>query len=663
MTSPRVHSFDVFDTSLVRSWARPADLFLAAGEDLRRRGLIPFSAEQWRTLRIEAERKARRRSRAEETTLEEIYRILSEKTGWTAEQGATAIRIETDCEADSLRPAAAVAERIRAARADGKRVVFLSDMYLPSETIRGFLAAAGLWRNGDGLYVSSERGVTKASGRLYQACLDGENIPPGDLFHLGDNEQTDFRVPQSLNIAAEHYSPASLNRFERRIADDVRLPALLRSRVAGAARQARLTIAGNNPQADTIRDVSASVAGPVLLGYVSWCLSEAGKRGLKRLYFVSRDGQVLLRIAERLRQAQGLALECRYLFGSRQAFHLPALEDFGERVFDWLLEDTSVLSVRSLFGRLGAKPEEFAEQLQAAGFPGGTWDANIPPKSRTRLRPVFENPKILLRFRSASAGARELLVGYLRQEGLLDGTPWGLVDMGWRGRLQNSLSRTLSAAGVYPDAGLTGFYFALFHPVAPFGRDRVSVFLEGPDGKAAAAVVRDHIPVLEVFTAADHGLTLGYRRGADGRVTPVLNEDQNEKALAWGLEIQQAAVVKFAEEWTRAAKREPGSASFWIAVARDLLGPFLLSPTAAEAAAYGEYLHSEDQADQVHHRLAPPIAARRFWSWCFFKGPLVSRVTWVEASVRRSLRGSGFFLALVRIKSAIRRLPGRGRAR
>ena len=47
-------------------------------------------------------------------------------------------------------------------------------------------------------------------------------------------------------------------------------------------------------------DVAGGVAAPMLAAYVLWILEDAAARGLGRVYFLARDGQVLYEIARRL---------------------------------------------------------------------------------------------------------------------------------------------------------------------------------------------------------------------------------------------------------------------------------------------------------------------------------------------------------------------------
>ena len=57
------------------------------------------------------------------------------------------------------------------------------------------------------------------------------------------------------------------------------------------------------------------MAGPALAGYVLWVLERSFEMGLKRLYFISRDGEIMLEMAQRLLPAfwPDATMELRYL--------------------------------------------------------------------------------------------------------------------------------------------------------------------------------------------------------------------------------------------------------------------------------------------------------------------------------------------------------------
>ena len=50
-----LHSFDVFDTVLTRTFAAPCDLFAAMGEDAQRRGLVKLAPREFALKRMAAD--------------------------------------------------------------------------------------------------------------------------------------------------------------------------------------------------------------------------------------------------------------------------------------------------------------------------------------------------------------------------------------------------------------------------------------------------------------------------------------------------------------------------------------------------------------------------------------------------------------------------------
>lgn len=104
----KIYSFDVFETSLVRVWAKPIDLFWELGEQLRQQKLIEISADSWQQMRIKAESAAREVSETKEVSVEQIYQQLARLLGWSTTQAQQAMDKEIALELASLRPVPAI---------------------------------------------------------------------------------------------------------------------------------------------------------------------------------------------------------------------------------------------------------------------------------------------------------------------------------------------------------------------------------------------------------------------------------------------------------------------------------------------------------------------------------------------------------------------------
>lgn len=524
----RVASFDVFDTLLVRVQARPGDLFLQLGAELSAAGFKVPAAEEFARLRQQAELSARRTASSGEVTLDEIYAALAIALGWDAATHDQARDRELDLEARSLKPVPPMLARVNAARAGADAVWFLSDMYLPSTFIERVLRRAGCFRDGDKLFVSGEHRASKARGDLFATARATASRPVTEWKHVGDNPHSDELMPRAQGIHAELWQSAALNRYEQS-GRGTGEAELWRSLLAGAMRRARLANPESEPARRIIWDTGCDIVGPLLFGFVHWCLEQATRRGLRRLYFVARDGQLLHFLAQQLAPAWGFDIECRYLHGSRQAWH-PAAADG-------------------------------ANELRASAL------------------------------------------GYLQQEGLIDGTPWAMVDIGWHGNLQRSVERLLAAGG--SAESVTGLYFGLVPGAEDtVGQSRLGYWNQLP--ARGHGVLRLNHALWEIFLSADHGSVLGYRE-AGGKFVAELREARNKRALSWGVATLQAAVLKFAECWLEVGARPMLNSREWLAVARAVYLKFYRQPTLEEAATWGSISFADGQLEQEFHCLTPPL--------------------------------------------------------
>jgi predicted HAD superfamily hydrolase len=599
------YSFDIFDTCLVRIWAKPSDLFWELGHQLSQESLIKISPSEWQLLRIKAELLAREALSYGEVTIEEIYKEFDALLGWSSHEMTYAAQKELDLELKSLRVIPSVIKRINTLRSEKSKILYISDMYLSEENIRSILREKGIYRSEDTIYVSSRWKLTKSTGKLFQYCLDQESIAPSNLTHLGDNHHSDVAVAKKLGIASELFDESHLNRYENILADGNDLPIKFRSLLAGISRLTRLHAPSLDPTKKTIWDTSSSVIAPALFGFVYWCLTEAQKQGIQRLYFVARDGQILQQIAKVICENWGLDIDCRYLYGSRQAWHFPAILQLGEMELDWIFDPTNFLSVSAVCNRVNLKPTQILDSLELFGFKEENWETNLTPDEQVHLKQVFAQESVINLILRIAETYRNKAVGYFRQEGIADPVRFAIVDIGWHGRLQCSFSKLLSSAGLYPNEGLTGFYFALSKRIQVSPTDKLHAYFSDPSCTSSRDDLCQFRALFELFMTADHGGTMKFEF-SDGKYFPVLRYQENIKAIDWGLLIQQRAICEFAQQITKNLKPEDFSDHSHLLTASELLlREFISQPSFAEAEAYGAFLFAEDQAETKMYELAP----------------------------------------------------------
>ena len=194
-------AFDIFDTLISRPFLDADFVKQLLHLEHEEQGVPDF-----RTLRTQQEGIARHRH-GRDVDIHQIYATMSSSGGRRG--GTLQPDRELELELNSVRPRREVIDLLNFAVRSGLKVVLASDMFLPEATIRAMLARCGIqgWQT---LYLSSQVGVRKDSGKLYEHILAAERIRPRQMVMIGDNEHSDVQVPGEMGIRVIHTVKPSL---------------------------------------------------------------------------------------------------------------------------------------------------------------------------------------------------------------------------------------------------------------------------------------------------------------------------------------------------------------------------------------------------------------------------------------------------------------------
>lgn len=193
----KVISFDIFDTLLVRPCLQPTDLLKLVGLRCGYEG-------NYLEMRRAAEKKARKECPDEEISYDDIYVQFSDMFSFTLEEIEKFKSEELNVEKQYLYARQAMKQIFDFAVSIGKKVILVSDMYLPKQVIMEILDKNG-YIGFQQLFLSSEYGKMKSSGHLYDIVLETlerDGIKPNEILHMGDNERSDVLIPESKKIKA-----------------------------------------------------------------------------------------------------------------------------------------------------------------------------------------------------------------------------------------------------------------------------------------------------------------------------------------------------------------------------------------------------------------------------------------------------------------------------
>lgn len=197
IASPEIDivSFDIFDTLLQRPCLAPTDIFHLVDAKLKQTDTIDFLK-----YRLPAEQELNN----PHANLKEIYRHIQKRHKLTDKTIAKMYKAELEAERRLLFRREDVYQLYEYALKCGKRVIAVSDMYLPSRFLKSTLKAKG-YSNIAAVYVSNEYQKRKDSGALYSTVAAAEHTPPQRILHIGDNKQSDYDNAVRQNLTAVYY--------------------------------------------------------------------------------------------------------------------------------------------------------------------------------------------------------------------------------------------------------------------------------------------------------------------------------------------------------------------------------------------------------------------------------------------------------------------------
>ena len=209
-----VISFDIFDTAVYRKVDRPIDVFNIMSAEMNMNDFVDIRKKAEVMARNIKEKACGTR----EVVLSEIYDVLGDRFDVDKKWMDREIELEIDI---SL-PNEYILEVYNTLLKFGKKIVFMTDMYLPLDVIKTILDKNG-YANYDCIILSNEYGLRKGDGTLQEVL--SEKYPKESIIHIGDNEAGDviktmdagldagfnpdcryaYKEPEMENIAGSFY--------------------------------------------------------------------------------------------------------------------------------------------------------------------------------------------------------------------------------------------------------------------------------------------------------------------------------------------------------------------------------------------------------------------------------------------------------------------------
>jgi FMN phosphatase YigB (HAD superfamily) len=588
-------SFDVFNTIVFRACHEPSDVFAMVGQALASSFADwPYTSETYKSLRVDAEQRARSRHVAgEDCTFDEIFAEMP----FAPDIIGFMKKAEIDCEKQVLYLNENMYCFMQHCVALGKTIVLVSDMYHSRAQIEEFLLSTGVDTTLiKKIYVSSEHGCFKQSGQLFDKLRsDYQHIEPEEILHIGDSTRADIEGANKAGIQGFLYPVAedefgSLFSLERNVYG-VRL---------GELTSLRKLASKSNAEKDEAEqffyEFGAKVIGPLYALFADWIISYATKCGISTILSFMREGALLTKVIARAAQAAELNVYVAPIYVSRQPAFMASIfaDNYEERISQTLLRGGRAL--KSVFHDLGLN-------IEASPFGEMESTTLTVMKSENGIQELEcyllsnETKELVL---SAAKHQREFLIQYI--DTYTKGNPVITIDVGIKGTTERYLN----------DIKTYGSWTQRFCHILMMGstdtntkniNDGMDILawlgIAGENGKIIGKL-KYQIIVIETFINDFCGSVLGYERDGD-ELHPVLGNEifsQEQKDLVsacWnGVEAFQklwlSLVVKKPKLRLELMKRKADFLNIWLR--------FIEMPTKDEAVFMGGFPYMDEFNEQ-----------------------------------------------------------------
>ena len=536
-------SFDIFDTLVHRLTAAPMDIFDAVRSQLIHSELAlshPKLIANFPHFRRSSEQKAREVRLQQfggdaEIRFDEIYDQLILQYPMDNATRQLLQETELSLEKRFLYRSQDGFAQYNQAITKGKRVLFISDMYLPQafviEMLRdlGFQAAST-----ETVFVSGEHRCNKHSGKLYQFVQEQCGLNPQTWLHFGDNVHADVESARKMGLTAEHATWSKVNNIPRhcaKIAD-----ALPESIIGGI----------NLPQHKAIyqaengyQDLGYRIFAPFVFGYYIWFMKQINALKPDKILFFARDAYLIKQIHEIIHPQY--EVDSEYVYVSRKSLYPLSLTDCPLWRIDYLIGGYVSRTLKNICNNYQLDLSQFTLNMAQLGL---SPDTIITRENHHLAYQFFSQCFHELAYQSVQNRAQ--LKDYFLNL-VQDCQHVAVVDIGWSGNIQAAFSRILQTQR--QNTRLSGLYLGLNSGAArnlSSQNNMSGYFMNLKQNQENEKLIAEGGALLSEFMLTSYeGSTLGYQKDEQGNITPILEQKntQEQEYERAAMEVQKGILA------------------------------------------------------------------------------------------------------------------------
>lgn len=487
-------SFDIFDTLIKRNIDNPTKVSMMLE---KKNNIVGFSKE-----RINSEINCWTNKNEKDFNFMTIYKNIR---NFSEEQKKELMKQEIELEKNICTVNLDMIDFYNYCKKNKKKIILISDMYLPKNVIEEILNKNGIMYY-EKIYISSEVGKTKSSGKLFDFVIKDLGIKPQKIIHIGDNLRGDYLMPKIKRMGTlkipNKIDNLSYQKYGQEIysLDDNILQNFINNSILNVDNE--------------YEKIGYETLGTLLIGFLNWLKKECQSKNIKNIYFLSRDGYIMKKAFDILFPDD--KFETYYFLASRRSLTVPLLsdiKDFSE--VSKIINFRKIETFSSVLKRVGIEKlfeEDYEIKDMEIDRNRLTKDANLINRLNRYIGQIRANAEY----------ERKSFIEYFNKN--VKSKNIAIVDIGWHGTMQNCLIKILKNNGI--DCKINGYYLGLTEKQ----NDKKSYIFNKNMDDFDSNLVSAFRGVIETFFSANHGSAKRYTNNCEVELEK-FKESPNNKEI------------------------------------------------------------------------------------------------------------------------------------
>lgn len=401
--------------------------------------------------------------------------------------------------------------------------ICISDFYMPSKYLEEILEYHDVLCNFKKIYSSCDYMQNKRSGHLFSLVMKDKKVNGSEMLHIGDNLHSDINVPSKFGIKTiKIENDLKTNKIEDRILKYKNIVDI--------------------KNISTIYDAGKYLS-IIPYYFILKIILEENNKGTKNIYYFTREGEFFSKIHKIIKDNNYYyTKQCHenILEVSRMATFCPSINNFSIESLMNIWNQYNKQSLTDLYITLNIDIEKYKHYFIKYNL---DYEEKIKePWKNKNIKKLFQDTDYIREMNNEIKIKREELLKYFFKQKIFDDNkPLSVVDIGWRGTIQDNIAR------IFEKKEITGYYLSLFNffNVQDKNVSKYSIITEK---EFIEKYIGHLITFFEMIFIPDSGSVINY---TDSKANRKIIDEEYKTNIKYIKELQQGMIegVKKLDEY------------------------------------------------------------------------------------------------------------------